>query len=397
MRRHNRPAPFAAPPPVPLRPEHVLNLDFQVTTALYGGGPEAGINDPLDPFRVPGIRGHLRFWWRAAVGARCPSVAPLREEESRIWGSTDHRSLVSIRVLAADRGTERDAAAIAPDGRWQKVQPDYALFPAQEDRRHIGKIYVGGRFQLEIAVSLPKDDHGAILEEINTTLWSWVTFGGIGGRTRRGAGALFCPQYTSWKPELLQGDGLARPWPVLKGSTVVLGSQQQYDWPKCWDPCIRLLREFRQDRNHQRARSNWPEPDAIRILRDQYAPQHPPLGDDRTFPRAALGMPIIFHFKTPRDPEPNTLNVLDDEGKEARMASPVILKPFAVSPSRAVPMLVVLNAPGPPAKRVVLRQLKPKEDDLHAGRDFDLGDREAVLEKLIAKAEQQWNNPRLIL
>lgn len=31
-------------------------------------------------------------------------------------------------------------------------------------------------------------------EEIETAVWAWVNFGGIGARTRRGCGALFCDE-----------------------------------------------------------------------------------------------------------------------------------------------------------------------------------------------------------
>jgi len=364
-------------------------------TALYGGGVVAGENDIEDPFRVPSIRGQLRFWWRATAGGRCESVDELRREEEQLWGSTEHASRVRLRILNADRGSGRLAAGPGPDGRWQKLQPDYALFPAQEDRRNIGEIYIGGRFSLEVA--LPTGTPESALAEIDRTLWAWVTFGGIGGRTRRGAGALYCPQYLySWKADAFQGTGASREWPILKGGTVVIGSRPS-SWPECWEECIRLLRDFRQDRLRPRGRSRWPEPDAIRILRDKHAPHHAPMSRDRIFPRAALGLPIIFHFKTPEDPTPNTLNVLDRDDKETRMASPVILKPWAISPSEAISLLVVLNAPEAPKGSLALLQAKPKAETCREEADFDRGDGKAVLRNLVARAERDWAGRKLLL
>ena len=243
MRSHRSiPSQFATPPAAPTRREQFLELDFSVMTALYGGGAEAGKNDVEDPFRVPSIRGHLRFWWRATIGGRFTDVESLRRAEAKVWGDTDQASGVRIRVLHADRGTERPAASIGSDGRWQKVQPDYALFPAQEDRKRIGNLYFGGRFRLE--VSAREDVQG----DVDAALWAWVTFGGIGGRTRRGAGSLHCAPYTyTWRAEAIRGDGSSRPWPVLKGGCAVMGSRKQ-EWQKCWIECINLLREFRQDR-----------------------------------------------------------------------------------------------------------------------------------------------------
>jgi CRISPR-associated protein Cmr1 len=352
-------------------------------TALYGGGAEAGSNDAGDPFRIPGIRGQLRFWWRATIGGQYDEVSRLREAEAAIWGSTEQASRVRLRILSAVRGTERSAAGPGPDGRWQKLQPDYALFPAQEDRKRIGKVYVGGRFRMEIAA--PADT----LDEVDAALWAWLTFGGIGGRTRRGAGALYCQPYAyTWKPEAFKGDGTPRPWPTLKSGSAVMGSRK-LSWSECWNECIALLREFRQQQRFRpRGRSRWPEPDEIRRLRDQWAPQHAPENPEHAFPRAALGLPIIFHFKTDGDPEPNTLNVIAEDGKEARMASPVILKPWATSTSEAIPLLVVLNAPGPP--RRTLRQARAADIPVTRGT-------RPVLEELTQLAERNWAGRRLVL
>ena len=117
---------------------------------------------------------------------------------------------------------------------------------------------------------------------------------------------------------------------------------------------------------------------------------------DRTFPRSVLGLPIVFHFKGDEVP-PNTLNVLDSEGKEARMASPVILKPWATSPSEAIPLLVVLNAPEAPKGRLALLQSKPQADTFREDADFDRGDGQRVLRDLIECAERDWAGRKLLL
>ena len=387
--RREIPSQFATPPAVPVRKEKFLELDLRVMTALYGGGAEAGHNDVEDPFRIPSIRGQLRFWWRATIGGRYQDESKLREAEAAIWGSTEQASRVRLRMLYADRGSERVAAGLGADGRWQKEQPDYALFPAQEDRKHIGKLYFGGRFRLEVAAE------EAVLPDVDAALWAWVTFGGIGGRTRRGAGSLFCAPYAyAWKAEVIQGNGDPRGWPILKGGTVVMGSRK-YPWAKCWEECVGLLRDFRQRRTRPRGRSLWPEPDEIRRLRDEYAPQHAPVHSGRGFPRAALGLPIIFHFKTDGDPQPNTLNVLSEDDKEARMASPLILKPWAVSATEAIPLMVVLNAPE--AGGLVLRQSKPKAPDQHEGTDFPRGNRDELFRNLIRTAGEKWDGRKLAL
>ena len=105
MRSHRSiPSQFATPPAAPTRREQFLELDFSVMTALYGGGAEAGKNDVEDPFRVPSIRGHLRFWWRATIGGRFTDVESLRRAEAKVWGDTDQASGVRVPRTACGSG-----------------------------------------------------------------------------------------------------------------------------------------------------------------------------------------------------------------------------------------------------------------------------------------------------
>ena len=363
-----RPLPegFQDPPALPLRSGLISDLDANVATVLCGGGAEAGRNDPFDPFRIPSIRGHLRFWWRATRGGACADAVELRKVEAQIWGDTERASPVKFRILNAKPGVEKRAAQPRPDGRgWDDEQPRYVLFPAQENRREMGYIYAGGSFHLEVRA--PE----SLIADVESALWAWFAFGGIGGRTRRGCGSLYCKTYAhTWKPESVLGDGQARDWPVLRGGAVVMGSKKS-PWANCWQECIDMLQTFRQDRPRPRARSKWPEPDEIRRIRQTHASNHAPVNPGSGFPRASLGLPIIFHFKTPGDPEQNTLNVVDADEMELRMASPVIVKPFAVSATEAVPLLLVFKTRPieeslnrMPGTRLVLKQKRGSTEDI---------------------------------
>jgi len=357
MRLRPVPPEFANPPAQPERAEVSLSLDVRVMAVTYGGGAEPGRNDAFDPFRVPSIRGQLRFWWRATRGGRCESASELRREEALVWGDTRVASPVKLQLLRFQSGTEQEAARRDANGKWVDEEPRYVLFPAQENRQRIGRISKGGSFQVEIRA--PE----RLVPDLDAALWAWLNFGGIGGRTRRGCGALYCKTYAhTWKAESLLGDGISRDWPTLHGGTMVVGTRKS-DWNSCWKECINVLRTFRQDRNHTRARSNWPEPDSIRILRHTHAPNHAPRDDSETFPRAALGLPILFHFKTSGDPDQNTLNVVArdaaGEDQELRLASPVVLKPWAISDHEAIPLLISLNT-------------KPMHEQLAAFKDAKL-------------------------
>ena len=126
------PEEFHSPPALPRRLDLSLQLDVSVTTAMYGGGAEARRNDNFDPFRVPSIRGHLRFWRRATRGGIYSNSKQLRDAESKIWGATDIAPQVKLRILSARPGVEKPAANPRPDGiGLDNEEPRYVLFPAQ--------------------------------------------------------------------------------------------------------------------------------------------------------------------------------------------------------------------------------------------------------------------------
>jgi len=73
-----------------------LEANFRIVTPLFMGGA-----DPTIPeLRVPGIKGALRFWWRAlAYGNNSGNLKEIKELEGQIFGSTKHgqsRALMEI-------------------------------------------------------------------------------------------------------------------------------------------------------------------------------------------------------------------------------------------------------------------------------------------------------------
>ena len=349
-----------------------LALDIQLTTVLYGGGAKAGYPDEITPFRSSSVRGHLRFWWRATRGAKFGTWEELREEEAKIWGDADHPSPVRVRVECPDSMKPKRF----PLRKYEKdLNRRYALFPPYEEKvKNLDedRLQEGGGFQLRL--SWPKVS-AELRGDIDAALWAWLNFGGVGARTRRGAGALYCAQYARWDTSRILGDGKPRDWPVMKGAILIRGPQR--GWPDCWDEVLRFYREFRQDRVPKfRGKTQWPEADQIRGLR-QRGEKDAPDG----FPRGMLGLPILFHFKDRWDPPEQMLNVADRDG---RMASPVILRPLAISKDQARPSILLLNS------------RKPGQLYLHEGTSslaVPDGRRNAI-EELLSRAEGRWNVKR---
>src|SRR5262249_14896550 len=85
-----------------------------------------------------------------------------------------------------------------------------------------------------------------------------------------------------------------------------------------------------------------------------------PASHIKKFPRAAFGLPIIFHFTGNNAPAGNyTLNEADtvnpDHPNKERFASPLILRPFLCSDKQAVGLVLLLEGSRVDLKNLVLQ------------------------------------------
>jgi len=350
------------------------SYEIQVITPIFGGGTEAGVNDPLALIRPSSIRGHLRSWWRATRGANCASVAELRQREGEIWGTTDNPSHVIAKASIKSQGVTYPCAYI-PEGknfaRFKESHPGYALFPFQGNKKEgtpIAKCTSKVSFELELIY--PQ----GLSADVEAAVWAWVNFGGVGARVRRGCGALYCQELappdasgiSSWYEDRLTGFGIvlphARQWPILPESLLVKNSNNAL---QAWNDVVGLMQTFRQGQNFGRnpgktpsrpGRSRWPEPETIRSATSQRDPNHsrmPAIPND-AFPRAELGLPIVFHFKDCNDPKDTELYPVIDGQEMTRMASPLILRPIACRNGEVQQMILCLRAPS--TDEVVLKK-----------------------------------------
>ncbi|MCI5142143.1 MAG: type III-B CRISPR module RAMP protein Cmr1, partial [Candidatus Electrothrix sp. ATG1] len=169
------------------------------------------------------------------------------------------------------------------------------------------------------------------LEEIRQALRWWITFGGIGARTRRGCGSIHC-----LTPEL---DPISVPEAEAAGCELKFQGNLKGDALFTWKKAVNCLHKFRQGGNIGRkgrfGRSKWPEPDSIREIADTYLREYrngrlithePEHEAKRAFPRAAFGLPIIFKFKNDHRGEPPQSELTPVNGE--RLSSPLILTPY---------------------------------------------------------------------
>ena len=296
-----------------------LTVSCTLVTPMYGGGVKAGEIDTGMPIRCSALRGQLRYWWRLLNGTDLPSQQVF-DIESELWGGISRNgprtSQVRLRVKAEAVGPEALAS-------WRTGNnAPYALILEPEDDPKILK--QGYKFDLTLTFSSTVSSQQRA--QVQDALRWWASFAGVGARTRRGLGAVKVShnslELKPVSPEEVES----------LGGWLVTRKPIGQDAIKAWKNAIDALKRFRQGSRIGRrssgrgrpGRSNWPEADAIRCV----APSRPmtrnrcqPIGQ---FPRAAFGLPIVFHFKDKHDPQDHVLEPSEHE----RMASPLILRSY---------------------------------------------------------------------
>jgi CRISPR-associated protein Cmr1 len=408
-------------PDCPQKPKPAFDAgrgyEIELITPMFGGGAEPRWHDPAFPIRPTAIRGQLQFWWRATVAARYPSLAQLRAAQMEVWGSTARASPVQLAVDHVRTSEPTPCAKIEWDPRarrgkgasrtrWQPPFDErdalpYVLFPFQGQppadfpEQPNGNIEKSADFPEQPNGDIEKSAGGepadlktgepeqmpdnclqsarfclrlrcpeSIWPEIERAVWAWVNFGGLGARTRRGCGAIYCQDLAppsveglaEWFKRFVPASTPTRRWSTISHPPLVRNEPQ--DPLTVWNRLIKLYRFFRQGegfarnpgaRDRDPGRSLYPEAETIRRITRRRMPKHEPWkGMPDGFPRAELGLPIVFQFKGADQGEPAATTLYPFvEGKAAeRMASPLILKPLALSRDSALPMIVCLNTAG---------------------------------------------------
>lgn len=392
-------------PPCPAAPTRrstgLVTRDYSICliTPVFGGGVVAGEPDKSFPIRGTSIRGQLQFWWRATRGAAFASHSELFKRHGEVWGTTKKASPVELEVRDIHCDPPRPCArytwnprARGGRGGWslhwdetlRSADLPYALFPFQgQPPAQGGPGAVPEKMPAEfigsgsfiVRLRFPE----ALSDEVEAAVWAWVNFGGIGARTRRGCGSIVGEEVDgqgrvvktlapraiadlrSWfRARAGEMATMERTWPTLPST--LLSHQVAASPIDAWNRIIGLWKAFRQGVGFARnpgqmanrpGRSRYPEPETIREL--------PNIGANRGlshhqrlssipangFPRAELGLPIVFHFQGRGEPPDVTLYPQSEPGgtSRERMASPLILKPLALGNNQAIPVIVRLLTP----------------------------------------------------
>lgn len=334
--------------------EHETNADWHsiscsLVTPMYGGGVHSHIVDKSMPIRVSGIRGQLRFWWRllAKHQWKLGDDKAIQKQEFALWGGMGDDGQASkvflkvndIKNLQIEAWAEYQINdntgrinSIPTPKNWARAP--YALFPAQgkkpdladgESPHELAKPGLTWELQFKFDSKVTDKQQQQV---IDTLRW-WVSFGGVGARTRRGLGSIQVTGSNDFD-EIMKP--LTEDEVRSAGCQLVTGQSYKSDATAAWTNSVDKMQRFRQGvgigRNPGKprpGRSRWPEPDAIRRLtganHSNHKPEH---AAGNLFPRAMFGLPIIFHFVGQGEPQDTTLNLNNAE----RMSSPVILRAY---------------------------------------------------------------------
>lgn len=380
-----------------------LEVRLRLITPMFGGGYSTREVDELVPIRAATVRGHLRFWWRATAGAKYADVPSLYHAERALWGGASTRespavSKVVVQVAVHNHGKEVPWQAIAP-----KATPrdgplhGYFLFPFQEQRRQ-GIPAAVGRQDVEFSVILRWAQDTLSEEqkqEVENALKAWIALGGVGARTRRGCGALTVVSHNAaqWLPsartlqewfQSLLPSAPANPkpqWTLLKGARIAVGEKLHPDALDAWRELGRFWAQFRKghfDEYKPMSAGEWKDYQQLSRHRSQT--------EQIALAKPFLGLPIIYQ----RFPKVKFVGRLEPVGS-GRMASPVIVKPLALSEGRFASLVAVLNAPVPNQiyiDKQVVRLLHPSPQQEPLLRAIGAN---TVLEAVIAVARQRLN------
>lgn len=169
----------------------VIPLTLKFLTPAFIGGSE---NVKKAEFRLPSLKGVLRYWWRQFQDQTDPQA--LFEKESRIFGSTKGQSRVHLRQVGPNPTLSLGKTAFNESGDGIRYLL-YSCYPlSQNQRGRLQWILPGQSGTFELRLTGTRADN----QEVLLALYFAQAFGGLGHRSRRGAGSFQLSTKSSLPP-----------------------------------------------------------------------------------------------------------------------------------------------------------------------------------------------------
>jgi len=344
-----------------------LDLELEAITPLWMGG--ANYRPEL---RAPSVRGLMRFWFRALAGSVL-DMDEMRTAEAAVFGRAGRASSVAVRL----RGAVRTGRSPVAPGEF----PGVAYMHWSLYQRNRDAILPGERFQLRLQTRplalAPVEVHGCVMTPDDclslaaASVWLLVRLGGVGARARRCAGTIApLGEPEGWPADLPPLTSVAGTPGELAGE-ISAGLKQIGQWtgwpshmPEIPSPYNILHPAVAQIHVVDRTFPSWWE--AVDWAGQTFQTFRRAQVDDaqavaglltrgrlvaRTIQRAALGLPLVFFFKS-------MFQAMTSEGvdpRDARSRASATVSPRR-GQARASPLIfrVVRLAGQPPAYAVVM-------------------------------------------
>jgi len=160
-----------------------VKLKF-ITPAFIGGAD----NKNTAEFRLPTLKGLLRFWWRAYQDGT-GDLSKLRSDEATKFGSTATKSEIQLYQLGPDPQWEKSSEI----PKLQLVYMGYGPIGWYVNERM--NRYLRPSIKAEQAVTVGfrlRNGDKKAMSALQNSLWLLTHLGGAGSRSRRGFGSLQC-------------------------------------------------------------------------------------------------------------------------------------------------------------------------------------------------------------
>lgn len=156
----------------------VAGFECQLITPLFMAGADQGRAE----LRAPSIKGAIRWWFRAMMGGVLGDNIPqLHRLESRVFGSTDAGSPISVRIKN-----------VKPDPPRTLPQPRLPHKTENDEKAWRNAIKPGQTFRIELSLANRFSARGEMLLDVaKHSLLLALTLGGFGNRSRRGFGSVY--------------------------------------------------------------------------------------------------------------------------------------------------------------------------------------------------------------
>lgn len=321
--------------PTPGSHQRFIELEIRALTPIFKGGSTTAQVDEGRPFRAPSIRGVLRYWWRAT--SMLADVEQLRAREEALFGGVHGEgpvaSAVSVAILA-----QQSTLGPRPGNKPYAFGVTGRVAEGDARNRQV-HINATGRLRVEW-----RDDGAG--DEVKRALKALLLFGGVGGRSRRGAGSVWWAEgldrpvtiddyIAAWRGLIPQRT--TRPWPTLAGSVLLVGPEKD-SADAAWAEGLDGMRDVRASRDVRQGFVRTRGADLLEWKREDYL-KFGQVGQFQSG-RAALGLPI--HFQGTKGDF-----FLNPQGNN-RYPSPVHLKVVQLG-SVFRPLMLALRGPMPRA------------------------------------------------